>query len=43
MPFFIYHPGTGTYMALNECVVEFVDPEIEDVEQYLDDKYALVY
>ena len=43
MPFYVYHPGTGTYMDLDECVIHYVDASIEDVEEYLDNKHAIVY
>ena len=34
---FIFHPGTGTYMALSECVTVNVpvDMDNDDIESYL--------
>jgi hypothetical protein len=32
---FVYHPGTGTYMSMHECVTVNVPEDIEDVELYL--------
>lgn len=31
---FVYHPGTGTYMSMHECVIVNV-PFTADVESYL--------
>lgn len=39
----VYHPGTETYMALNECVIVDVPSElenVEDIEEYLRDNHA---
>lgn len=32
----VWHPGTKTYMALEECVIVDVPDGVEDIEEYLD-------
>ena len=33
----VYHPGTKTFMSMDECVIVNVPDHIEDVEMYLED------
>ena len=34
---FVYHPGTKTFMSMDECMIVDVPDHIEDVETYLED------
>ena len=36
----VYHPGTKTFMSMDECVIVNVPEHIEDVEEYL---YDLIF
>ena len=32
---FVYHPGTGVYVARSECVIVNVPVDTDDIESYL--------
>ena len=38
---FVYHPGTKTFMSMDECVIVNVPAHVEDVEMYLEDMVFL--
>ena len=33
----VWHPGTGTFMSMDECVIINVPDNIEDVQRYLEE------
>ena len=33
----VYHPGTKTFMSMDECMIVDVPDHVEDVETYLED------
>jgi len=36
----VWHPGTGTFMSMDECVIVEVPDNIDDVEQYLEENFT---
>jgi hypothetical protein len=35
---FVWHPGTGTYINLNECIIVDVPNNVVDIETYLKER-----
>ena len=36
----VWHPGTSTFMSMDECVIVNVPNHIEDVERYLEEHFT---
>jgi len=38
---FVYHPGTKTFMSMDECVIVNIPDYVEDAETYLEEMVFL--